>query len=73
MPRQTNILQAGIDDRQLAQLVVDLRADDRLRIVQDETEQREPQIIARRGSSRQEHPVPLLDYGKSEKQKQKNL
>ena len=49
MPCQTNILQAGIGDRQLAQLAVDLRADDRLCIVQDETEQREPQIICSLG------------------------
>ena len=46
MSRQTSILQAGIDDRQLVQLVVDLQADDHLCIVQDETEQQgEPQII----------------------------
>jgi hypothetical protein len=38
-------LRSGIDNEQLAQLVVDLRAEDRLCIVQDETEQQEPQII----------------------------
>jgi hypothetical protein len=32
-------LRSGIDNEQLVQLVVDLRADDRLCIVQDETEQ----------------------------------
>ena len=37
------------DNEQLAQLAVDLRADDRLYIVQDETEQQEPQIICSLG------------------------
>ena len=42
-------LRSGIDNEQLAQLVVDLRADDRLCMVQDETEQQEPQIICSLG------------------------
>jgi hypothetical protein len=42
-------LRSGIDNEQLAQLVVDLRGDDRLCIVQDETEQGEPQIICSLG------------------------
>ncbi len=40
---------SGIDDEQLTQLLVDLRADDRLCMVQDETEQQEPQIICSLG------------------------
>ena len=42
-------LRSGIDNEQLAQLVVDLRADDCLCIVQDETVQQEPQIICSLG------------------------
>ncbi len=42
-------LRSGIDNEQLAQLVVDLRSDDRLCMVQDETEQQEPQIICSLG------------------------
>jgi hypothetical protein len=42
-------LRSGIDNEQLAQLVVDLRADDRLCMVQDEMEQQEPQIICSMG------------------------
>ena len=42
-------MRSGINDEQLAQLVVDLRADDRLCIVQDESEQQEPQIICSLG------------------------
>ena len=38
-------LRSGIDNEQLAQLVVDLRTDDRLCIVQDESEQQEPQKL----------------------------
>jgi hypothetical protein len=42
-------LRSGIDNDHLAQLVIDLRADDRLCLVQDETEQQEPQIICSLG------------------------
>jgi len=42
-------MRSGIDNEQLAQLVVDLRADDHLCLVQDETEQQEPQIICSLG------------------------
>ena len=42
-------LRSGIDNEQLAQLVVDLRTDDRLCLVQDETKQQEPQIICSLG------------------------
>ncbi len=42
-------LRSGIDNEQLAQLVESLRADDRLCLVQDETEQQEPQIICSLG------------------------
>ena len=42
-------MRSGINDEQLAQLVADLRADDRLCIVQDESEQQEPQIICSLG------------------------
>jgi hypothetical protein len=42
-------MRSGIENEQLAQLVVDLRADDRLCLVQDETEQQEPQIICSLG------------------------
>ena len=47
-------LRSGIDNEQLAQLVVDLRTDDRLCIVQDESEQ---QIICSLG---------LFEVGSSE-------
>jgi hypothetical protein len=50
-------LRSGIDNEQLAQLVVDLRADDRLCLVQDESEQQEPQIICSLG---------LFEVGSSE-------
>ena len=42
-------MRSGISDDQLAKLVVDLRADDRLCQVQEETEQQEPQIICSLG------------------------
>jgi SNF2 family DNA or RNA helicase len=42
-------LRSGIDDDHLAQLLIDLRADDRLCFVQDETESQEPQIICSLG------------------------
>ena len=42
-------IRSGIDNEQLAQLVVDLRADDHLCLVQNETEQQEPQIICSLG------------------------
>jgi len=42
-------MRSGITDDQLAQLVIDLRADDRLCIVQQETEPQEPQIICSLG------------------------
>jgi hypothetical protein len=42
-------LRSGIDNDHLAQLVIDLRADDRLCLVQDETEPQEPQIICSLG------------------------
>jgi hypothetical protein len=42
-------LRSGIDNDQLAKLVIELRADDRLCVVQDETEQQEPQIICSLG------------------------
>jgi hypothetical protein len=42
-------MRSGITDENLAQLVVDLRAEDRLCFVQDRNEQREPQIICSLG------------------------
>jgi len=42
-------LRSGIDDRQLAELVVALRMDDCLCIVSEEAEKREPQIICSLG------------------------
>jgi hypothetical protein len=42
-------LRAGINDHQLAELVVSLRAEDRLCIVEEETEQHDPQIICSLG------------------------
>jgi hypothetical protein len=42
-------LRSGIDDHPLAELVVSLRAEDRLCIVEEETEQRDPQIICSLG------------------------
>jgi len=42
-------LRSGITDDQLAQLVIDLRADDRLCLVQEEIEPQEPQIICSLG------------------------
>ena len=42
-------MRSGITDEHLAQLVVDLRAEDRLCIVQERSEQREPQIICSLG------------------------
>lgn len=42
-------LKSGISDRQLAELVVALRMDDRLCIINDEAEKREPQIICSLG------------------------
>ncbi|PSB46515.1 NgoFVII family restriction endonuclease [Cyanosarcina cf. burmensis CCALA 770] len=42
-------LRSGIDNRQLAELVVALRMDDRLCIVSEEAEKREPQIICSLG------------------------
>ena len=42
-------MRSGITHEQLAQLVVDLRADDRLCLIQEETEQQEPQIICSLG------------------------
>ena len=42
-------LKSGIDDRQLAELVVGLRTDDRLCIVHTEDQRREPQIICSLG------------------------
>jgi hypothetical protein len=42
-------MRSGISDEQLAQLVVDLRDNDRLCHVQGETEEREPQIICSLG------------------------
>ncbi len=42
-------LRSGITDDQLAQLVVDLRAEDRLCLVQEYGEQQEPQIICSLG------------------------
>ncbi len=42
-------MRSGIDNEQLAQLVVDLREDDRLCLVHDDTEQQEPQIICSLG------------------------
>ena len=44
-------LRSGISNRGLAELVIDLRDDDRLCIVQAETETREPQIICSLGLS----------------------
>lgn len=38
-------IRSGISDRQLAELTVALRTDDRLCIVSEEVEKREPQII----------------------------
>src|SRR5579875_3723622 len=42
-------LRSGVTDEQLAQLVVDLRAEDRLCLVQEYGEQQEPQIICSLG------------------------
>ena len=42
-------LRSGVTDDQLAQLVIDLRADDRLCVVQEEIEPQEPQIICSLG------------------------
>ena len=42
-------MRSGLTNEQLAQLVVDLRADDRLCLVQDEGEPQEPQIICSLG------------------------
>jgi hypothetical protein len=42
-------LRSGIGDQQLADLVVSLRAEDRLCIVEEEVEQRDPQIICSLG------------------------
>ena len=42
-------IRSGIGNELLAQLVVDLRADDHLCLVQYETEQQEPQIICSLG------------------------
>jgi hypothetical protein len=42
-------LRSGIDNGQLMKLVIDLRVDDRLGVVQDETDQQEPQIICSLG------------------------
>jgi len=42
-------MRSGITDEHLAQLVVDLRAEDRLCLVQERGEQREPQIICSLG------------------------
>jgi Helicase conserved C-terminal domain len=42
-------LKGGVDDQQLAELVVALRVDDRLCIIHDEDQQREPQIICSLG------------------------
>jgi SNF2 family DNA or RNA helicase len=42
-------MRSGITDEHLAQLVVDLRAEDRLCLVQEHGEQREPQIICSLG------------------------
>ncbi len=42
-------LKSGISDQQLAELVVALRMDDRLCIVSEEAEKREPQIICSLG------------------------
>ncbi len=42
-------LRSGIDDEKLAELVIALRADDRLCIIHEEAEQREPQIICSLG------------------------
>lgn len=42
-------LKSGIDDRQLAELVIALRTDDRLCIIHDEDQRREPQIICSLG------------------------
>jgi hypothetical protein len=38
-----------VEDRQLAELVVALRVDDRLCIIHDDDQQREPQIICSLG------------------------
>ena len=42
-------LRSGISNQQLAELVVALRTDDRLCIVSEEVEKREPQIICSLG------------------------
>ncbi len=42
-------MRSGINDEQLAKLVVDLRADDRLCVIQEEREQQEPHIICSLG------------------------
>lgn len=42
-------LKSGIDDQQLSELVVALRVDDRLCLIQEEGQQREPQIICSLG------------------------
>jgi len=42
-------MRSGITDEHLVQLVVDLQAEDRLCIVQERSEQREPQIICSLG------------------------
>ncbi|MDQ3555822.1 MAG: hypothetical protein M3409_03465 [Gemmatimonadota bacterium] len=42
-------LRSGIDDAQLAELVIALREDDRLSIVDEEEQEREPQIICSLG------------------------
>ena len=42
-------LKSGIGDRQLAELMVALRMDDRLCVISEETEKREPQIICSLG------------------------
>ena len=42
-------MRSGISNQQLAELVVALRTDDRLGIVSEESEKREPQIICSLG------------------------
>ena len=46
-------LRSGIEDRMLAELVITLRDENRLCIVEDERETREPQIICSMGLSSQ--------------------
>jgi hypothetical protein len=59
-------LRAGIDDQTLADLVMALRDDDRLCLVEEEEQTREPQIVCSLGLALTPNPSPACGRGEKE-------